>query len=44
MIEEANEQRNAVIDEIVAELEQLKCAFGVDTVDSFIVFIRGFKR
>lgn len=37
------QDRNEVIEEIAAELEQFTFAFGVDTVASFTAFIRGLK-
>jgi len=37
------EFRNEVIEEIAKELEKFTFAFGVDTVSSFTVFIRGLK-
>jgi len=36
--------RNDVIEEIAAELEKFTFAFGVDTVASFTVFVRGMKE
>jgi hypothetical protein len=41
---ELDAYRNDVIDEIADELEKFKFAFGVDTVASFVVFIRGLKN
>lgn len=41
---EKREIRNETIDEIIQELEKFTFAFGADTVDSFVVFIRGFKE
>lgn len=35
--------RNDVIEEVATELERFTFAFGVDTVASFTVFIRGLK-
>lgn len=36
--------RNETIDEIVAEIEKFRWAFGIDTVQSFTVFIKGLKE
>ena len=41
---EKREIRNETIDEIIQELEKFTFAFGADTVDGFVVFIRGFKE
>jgi hypothetical protein len=36
--------RNDVIEEICESLDELSFAFGADTIESFKVFIRGFKE
>lgn len=36
--------RNDVIEEVAARIEGFTSAFGVDTVQSFAVFVRGMKR
>ena len=36
--------RNATLDEVVAALQQLRGAFGDDTIASFSVWIQGMKR
>lgn len=40
---EKREIRNATIDEVVEALKQFTFAFGADTVDSFVIFIKGLK-
>lgn len=35
--------RNATIEEVAQEIEKFRWAFGIDTVNSFTVFIRGLK-
>lgn len=35
--------RNATIEEVAQEIEKFRWAFGSDTVDSFVIFIRGLK-
>jgi hypothetical protein len=36
--------RNETIDEVAEELEKFRWAFGGDTVDSFVIFVRGLKN
>ena len=36
--------RNDVIEEVATRIEGFTSAFGVDTVQSFAVFVRGMKR
>ena len=36
--------RNETLDEVVKEIEHLAIAFGVDTVHSFMVFVREMKE
>jgi hypothetical protein len=36
-------QRNQVLDEVAAEIKKM-AAFGQDTIDSFVVYIRSMKR
>ena len=36
--------RNETLDEVAAEIEKLAIAFGVDTVHSFMVFVREMKE
>ena len=36
--------RNETIDEVAAELEKFRWAFGGDTVDSFVIFVKGLKE
>lgn len=40
---EKREIRNETIDEIITELQKFTFAFGADTVDSFVIFIKGLK-
>jgi len=35
--------RNETIDEVAAELEKFRWAFGGDTVNSFVIFVKGLK-
>jgi hypothetical protein len=42
--EEKRAVRNETLDEVVTELQRFTFAFGVDTVDSFVVFIKGLKE
>lgn len=35
--------RNDIIEEVAQEVEKFTFAFGVDTVNSFAVFVRGLK-
>jgi hypothetical protein len=39
----ATKDRNDVIEEVAQEIERFTFAFGVDTVDSFVAFVRGMK-
>ena len=39
-----NPYRNMVIEEVAQEIEKFTFAFGVDTVQSFAVFVRGLKE
>jgi hypothetical protein len=39
-----NNARNEVIEEIAQHIEKCTLAFGKDTIQSFIVYIRGMKR
>lgn len=41
--EEKKAHRNEVLDEVARELEKFTFAFGADTVDSFVIFIKGLK-
>ena len=44
-VEKNNTQvRNETLDEVAKEIENLAIAFGVDTVHSFMVFIRSMKE
>ena len=36
--------RNETIDEVADELEKFRWAFGGDTVNSFVVFVKGLKE
>lgn len=36
--------RNEAIDEVADELEKFRWAFGGDTVNSFVVFVKGLKE
>jgi CHASE3 domain sensor protein len=36
--------RNEVIEEVAQEIERFTFAFGTDTVNSFVIFIRGLKN
>lgn len=36
--------RNEAIDEVADELEKFRWAFGGDTVNSFVIFIKGLKE
>ena len=36
--------RNETLDEVAAEIEKLAIAFGVDTVHSFMIFVREMKE
>ena len=38
-----NPYRNMVIEEVAQEIEKFTFAFGVDTVQSFVAFVRGMK-
>ena len=40
----AKQVRNETLDEVVTELQRFTFAFGVDTVDSFAIFIKGLKE
>lgn len=35
--------RNETIDEVADELEKFRWAFGGDTVNSFVIFVKGLK-
>jgi len=39
-----NPYRNQVIEEVAQEIEKFTFAFGVDTVHSFVAFVRGMKE
>jgi hypothetical protein len=44
-VEKSNTQvRNETLDEVAREFEQMAIAFGVDTVHSFMVFVREMKE
>ena len=44
-VEKSNTQvRNETLDEVAHEFEKLAIAFGVDTVHSFMIFVRGMKE
>lgn len=44
-VEKSNTQvRNETLDEVAHEFEQMAIAFGVDTVHSFMVFVREMKE
>ena len=36
--------RDAVIEEVAQQIEHFTFAFGVDTVDSFVAFVKGMKE
>ena len=41
---DVNDIRNKVLEEVAHEFEKLAIAFGVDTVHSFMIFVRGMKE
>ena len=41
---DANNVRNATLEEVAQELEKMTTAFGADTIASFTVHIRSMKR
>jgi hypothetical protein len=43
-LEKTHVSRNDVIEEVAKEIEQLSIAFGVDTIHSFMILIRGMKE
>ena len=43
VLESANEFRNDVIEEVAKQIETFTNAFGIDTVQSFAVYIRSMK-
>ena len=44
-VEKSNTQvRNETLDEVAREIERLAIAFGVDTVHSFMIFVREMKE
>ena len=44
-VEKSNTQvRNETLEEVAHEFEKLAIAFGVDTVHSFMIFVRGMKE
>lgn len=40
---ELSQARNLTIEEVAQALERFRWAFGIDTVQSFTVFVRGLK-
>jgi hypothetical protein len=38
------EFRNEVIEEVAKEIEKFEVPFGIDTVASFVVFVRNMKK
>ena len=42
-IQTINPYRNQVIEEVAQEIEKMK-GFGIDTIDSLAIYIRGLKK
>ena len=43
-LEQLDDKRNDTIEEVAQAIEQMTTVFGKDTIDSFVVYIRGMKR
>jgi len=43
-LEQLDDKRNDTIEEVVQAIEEMRCAFGQDTIASFASYIRGMKK
>lgn len=43
-LQQLDEKRNDTIEEVAQAIEEMHTAFGQDTIDSFVIYIRGMKR
>jgi predicted MarR family transcription regulator len=43
-LEQLHEARNDTIEEVAQAIEEMRCAFGQDTISSFASYIRDMKK
>ena len=43
-IEQLDDKRNDTIEEVAQAIEEMRTAFGADTIASFAAYVRGMKR
>jgi predicted MarR family transcription regulator len=43
-LQQLDDKRNDTIEEVAQAIEEMRCAFGQDTISSFASYIRGMKN